>query len=221
MPLNETASLPTTTNGILAKSSVDSDAIRQRFAKGVKFLGLHAPSLIKRENLASIVADDEANLHGMHQAKQEAKDLDIVVTGASDIDDPNSTLHDFFKNNLEARDQLEAAGCVGHLLYLPLAASGPIPLSRQRYLMPTAMDLTDLQALVKANKRVMVVSGPQFKTLAPKRVVATILGQEKALVTDLIVDARTAKYALDNTHAAAPGHNQSSLHERALSVVTP
>jgi hypothetical protein len=182
----------------------DEPAIHQKFPGGVQFLGYFAPSLVKGQTQESISEDDEANAHGRSLAKKEAKLLDIVVTGASDIDDPDSTLYEFRKE----RDQLKEAGCVGHLLYLPLSASGPIPLSQQGFSISTALDLKDLQTLVtekpgEKRKRVMLVSGPQYRTLDPKRIVATILDQQHTLITDLVIDERTATYALANTRSRA------------------
>jgi hypothetical protein len=167
----------------------DEPAIRERFPGGVEFIGLHSPSLL---------ANDP---HGVVKAREMAQGLDIVVTGASDIDDPNAALSKFFKQNKEERHRLEELGCQGHLLYLPLGPNGPIPVSEQMHEMPAALGLNDLQKLVQKGKRVILVSGARYDTLEPKRIVATILEQNPPLVTDIVIDEITAKYAEEHTRA--------------------
>jgi hypothetical protein len=170
---------------------LDEPTIRERFPGGVEFIGLHSPSLAVNDP------------HGVLLARQKAQELDIVVSGASDIGDPNAALSKFFERNENERRRLQELGCEGHLLYLPLGPDGPTQLSDQMHRMPTALDLSDLQKLVQQGKRVMLISGPRYRTFEPKRIVATILGQNLRIVTDIVIDEITAKYAEEHTRLGA------------------
>jgi DNA-binding transcriptional regulator LsrR (DeoR family) len=184
-------------------SAFDLPALAERTGAGgstlkVTFVGLYAPSIIRTEQLDQFHATE-----GIKEALDAKDEIDIVVTGASDFDDPNSTLADFYNDETDPeiakeRNALENAGIVGHLLYLPLSKSGPIEASRHKFILPTIISLSDLHEMVmdmdrQFPTRVVLVAGLRVKTLKPKEVISTILHQERQLISDLVTDQRNAR----------------------------
>lgn len=173
----------------------DEPAIAAHCESAITFVGLAAPSLIESSDLERFRAGP-----GMSVATAEAKRLDILVTGASDLDDPRSTMFEFYKKEKAEKDRLQEQGCVGHLLYLPIGPKGPIDPSHLRFVMPTALNLAQVAELAKGGTRVMLVTGPTKYTteketrLGPKKIVATILSLRPSLITDLVVDERTSSH---------------------------
>jgi DNA-binding transcriptional regulator LsrR (DeoR family) len=184
-------------------AAFDLPALREREVSGreprkISFVGLYAPSIVRTAQLDEFHATE-----GIKEALAARDEIDIVVTGASDFDDPNSTLADFYNNKknseiVEEREALKNAGIVGHLLYLPLAESGPIEADRHKFILPTVFDLRDLHKLVTDSRRtyparVVLVAGLRVKTLERKKIISTILHQEYKLITDLVTDQHNAR----------------------------
>ncbi len=187
-------------------SAFDLPALKERTNtknKSIKidFVGLYAPSIIRTRQLAEIRATE-----GIREAMAAKEEIDIVVTGASDFDDPNSTLATFYdeEGNLEIekeRDLLMDAKIIGHMLYLPLSRSGPIAADRHNFILPTVLTLDDLHEMIMdADRphqvRVVLVAGLRVITFEIKKIISTILGQERKLITDLVTDQRNALRAV-------------------------
>lgn len=180
----------------------DEPAIAAHCETLISFVGLAAPSLIEPSDLERFRKGP-----GMKVAMDEAEKLDILVTGASDLDDPRSTMFEFYQAEEAEKNRLREQGCAGHLLYLPIGPSGPIDPINLKYVMPTALDLAQVAKLAKGKTRVMLVTGPTKYTiekagtkeketkLGPKKIVATILALRPSLITDLVIDERTARHA--------------------------
>ncbi|MBL8702743.1 MAG: hypothetical protein JNK67_30460 [Alphaproteobacteria bacterium] len=177
----------------------DEPAIAAHCETAISFVGLAAPSLIESSDLERF-----RNGPGMSVATAEAKNLDILVTGASDLDDPRSTMFEFYMKEAAEKERLRALGCAGHLLYLPIGPKGPIDPSDLKFVMPTALNLGQVADLAAGGSRVMLVTGPTRYTtdketkLGPKKIVATILSQRPSLITDLVIDERTARHVHDS-----------------------
>jgi DNA-binding transcriptional regulator LsrR (DeoR family) len=160
----------------------------------VRFIGLYAPSIIPTRQLSDI-----RGMEGIKEAIAVASEIDIVVTSASDFNDKTSTLAAFYESRPEEVTLLANAGCKGHLLYLPLAETGPIPADKHQFILPTIWSLEELHAITTnfgSNRehpaRVVLVAG-LTKEMKPKRIISTILKQQKALITDLITDQQNGK----------------------------
>jgi DNA-binding transcriptional regulator LsrR (DeoR family) len=190
-------------NFFLAAFEPLADLLRQRgletarnrgHMERVRFIGLYAPSIIPTRQLSDI-----RGMEGIKEAIEVASEIDIVVTSASDFDDKTSTLAAFYESRPKEAALLANAGCKGHLLYLPLADTGPIPADKHQFILPTIWSLEELHAITTSSgsnrdhpARVVLVAG-LTKEIKPKRIISTILRQDKALITDLITDQQNAK----------------------------
>lgn len=181
----------------------DEPAIAAHCESVISFVGLAAPNLIESSDLKRFRGSP-----GMLVATAEAENLDILVTGASDLDDPRSTMYEFYDSEKAEKSRLTAQDCVGHLLYLPIGPKGPIDPSHLKYVMPTALTLNQVAELAGGKTRVMLVTGPTKNTdkketkLGPKKVVATILALRPKLITDLVIDERTARHVYESGQLA-------------------
>lgn len=154
------------------------------------FVALHAPA----------IADDEARdklrkLKGIEKSYDRARDIDVIVTSTTSWEDPHSVLRHHME---EAGDlqQLEAAGCIGDLLWQPIGPEGALDVrTRMRAMAILALD--ELSELVENHKQVLLVAGPCARCDRPKsEVLRAILAQERRLVTHLVVDSPCARAVL-------------------------
>jgi hypothetical protein len=126
------------------------------------------------------------------------------------LDDDQSSLYPFYHPDLQEtnRDKakqraddlhrLKAATCVGHLLYLPLAETGPLEQTTFQFALPTVLTLKDLGLMVEKGKSVLLTIGVQHRTWKPKAILKTILSQQTPLITDLVCDSRSAESVLQS-----------------------
>ena len=183
-------------------SAFDRDAIKHKTSDhtDIVFVGLYAPSIVPKDQLTSVCQMD-----GIKEGIEAAREIDIIVTSASDFDDPNSTLREFYfpkkddlrdKKTKEAMKQeaeaLQEAGIVGHLLYLPLGEAGPI--DQAQFILPTVVSLRQLHEMaIQPDKRVVLVTGLRTTTFQPKKITGVILRQQNKLITDLVTNLKNVE----------------------------
>jgi DNA-binding transcriptional regulator LsrR (DeoR family) len=166
-----------------------------------KFVGLHAPSLV---NPASI--DDLLTLPDIQAAFAAVRELDIIVASGTSWLHPHSTLRTLMQRTPECMRVLESEGAVGDYMWQPLSAKGPI-VTETPVRALTLIRLSELPALIKHGKRVLLVLGPCGLCHAPKGVLLScLLNQERPLLTDLVVDSRTVSEMIRDHNRAGGGH---------------
>ncbi len=162
---------------------VDQDMMRTR----CDFVGLRAPAIVQSAELSNL-----RKLFEIEEAYKGAKDLDIIVTSGAEWDDPDNSLRVSLKRYPETLATLNEAGCVGDMLWRPLAKDGPIEAETAVRAM-TLLELSDLPEFIRKGNHVMLVLGPCGGCKRPKgKLLHTILNQRRRLLTHLVVDSRTA-----------------------------
>lgn len=157
-----------------------------------KFVALHAPPLVKTGQLAEL-----RQLAGIQEAYAGAKDLDIIVTSASLRADPHNLLAAYMSRCGESVERLKTTGWLGDILWRPIGPAGIIDDSHIGIRAMTLLELKDLPTFIGRSKHVVLVLGPCTHcggTKAP--MLKTVLTMSPHLVTDLIVDSRTARAGL-------------------------
>lgn len=153
-----------------------------------EFVGLHAPSLIKTRQFASM-----RQLDGIKECYAARKDLDIVVTSASIWTDQHCLLRQYTEKSEESLAALEKAGCIGDMLWRPFAKGGPIEIETEIRAM-TLMELGDLPAFIGEGKHVLLALGPCSSCGTPKgEILEAVLGMKPQLITHLVVDSMSAR----------------------------
>jgi DNA-binding transcriptional regulator LsrR (DeoR family) len=151
------------------------------------FVGLRAPSMVLAEDLSRL-----KKLVEIEEAYKGADDLDIIVTSGADWDDPDNSLRLSLERYPDSKTALEKAGCVGDMLWRPLAKDGPIETETAARAM-TLIELSDLPDFIHRGNHVLLVMGPCGGCNRPKgALLQTILNQKQPLVTHIVVDSRTA-----------------------------
>ena len=152
------------------------------------FVGLHAPAVVRTRQFAGL-----QELEGIEDCYAARKDLDIVVTSASIWTDPHCLLRQYMEKSKKSLVTLKAAGCIGDLLWRPLARSGPIETETEIRAM-TLMELVDLQNFIAAGKHVLLALGPCGSCNRPKgEMLDAILNVRPQLITHLVVDSLSAR----------------------------
>jgi DNA-binding transcriptional regulator LsrR (DeoR family) len=162
------------------------------------FALLHAPAIVHARQFTEI-----KEWEGIVEAYREAKDLDIIVTSASDWADPHSMLYKYMRNSPESIDALKRAHCVGDMMWRPLGENGPIEFETAIRSM-TLVELSELPAFIERGGSVMLALGPCGGCRRPKgQILRTILNLKEPLVTHLVVDTRSAREMLSDLAQAA------------------
>lgn len=152
-----------------------------------KFYGLSAPAMVTPTLLQELKKQDE-----LKQAYAAARTLDIVATSGSEWADEDCGLRSRMQASPESVRILEENGCVGDILWLPLSRSGPITVETELRAL-SLIELSELPAIIKGRTRVMLMLGPCGGCGMPKgNLLECVLRQRRPLVTDLILDSRTA-----------------------------
>ena len=138
-------------------------------------------------------------MEGVRDVFDHAPDLDIVVTSAgAHWKRGCSGLNNKYKEVAPAAVRaLEAAGCIGDIIWQPFGPNGPITEDVSPRA-STLLSLSELPPLVAKGRRVLLVLAPCGGTGCnePKSdMLRAVLGWRGG-VTDLVVDARTAALAL-------------------------
>ncbi len=164
-----------------------------------KFVGLHAPALIKTEQF-----DELRALDGIREAYDRADEIDIIVTSASLWSDEHSMLRQYMEREPEDLKALEAAGCIGDMLWRPLGPQGPMKIDTEIRAM-TLIELSELPKKIRSGKHVLLVLGPCGGCNEPKGgILGSVLGGRQDvhgrqnLITHLVCDSRAARQYLEH-----------------------
>jgi DNA-binding transcriptional regulator LsrR (DeoR family) len=156
-----------------------------------RFQGLSAPSIVYPEDMTRL-----KELPEIAEAFEAAKQIDIIVTSGADWLDEHSALQMRMKRSEESIRILREHGCVGDLLWRPIAEDGPIEVWTELRAL-TLVELSDLPAFIRNGKHVLLMLGPCALCNRPKGdLLRAILNQRTPLITELVVDSKTASRAL-------------------------
>jgi len=154
------------------------------------FVGLLAPGIVRTGEIEKL-----RSIRYIRDAYDRAKEIDIIVTSAGGHwQEGHSGLCSIYKETspLSLR-QLKEAGCIGDMMWRPLSRTGPIKKSTEMTTV-TLMELTELPALIKQRKQVLLLVGPCGNCGGPKdEVLKAILNQKQKSITHLVVDSRSAR----------------------------
>lgn len=158
----------------------------------IKFVGLHAPALVKTNDFPNL-----RNMTGIKEAYKAREEIDVFVTAGADWEDEHSLFKTCMKRSEKSYTQLEAAGCVGDLLWQPIGERHPIVKKTEIRAM-TLVELSELPGFIARGKEVMLILGACGGCDRPKgRLLRAILNQGQQLITHLVTDSRTVSQALD------------------------
>jgi DNA-binding transcriptional regulator LsrR (DeoR family) len=162
----------------------------------VDFVGLHAPAIIKSEDAESFLT-----LPGIREARDLARDLDIVVTSAASFTDDHGMLKRYCQQvdpSGQLVERLRKDGCVGDMLWLPMSVDGPMNVDRYPYRGLTVIDLEMLPQFIRRGKKILLSLGVCGLCKAHKAdILKAILGQKDAIISHLVTDSRTARALLE------------------------
>lgn len=155
-----------------------------------RFVALHAPAIVRPDQMDAFLA-----LPGIRDSRESAKDLDIILTSAGVMADEHSMLYRYYWTaSRETITRLRRDGCVGDMLWLPLARSGPIDLAKYEYRAMSLLELGMLPAYIRRGTQVLLTLGPCGICDEPKtKILETILDLDEHLITHLVVDSRSAR----------------------------
>ncbi len=157
----------------------------------IEFHGLSAPAIVPSDK--SSVLEEVGDIK---RAMDAVEYIDIFVTSGASWHDPHSALRKRMEDSRDSFDVLEKAGCVGDIQWRPLSRSGPITTPTLQRAM-TLVDLSDLPALIRKGKRVLLMLSPCGVCHRPKGdLLDCVLNLEEPLITDLVVDSRSARQML-------------------------
>jgi DNA-binding transcriptional regulator LsrR (DeoR family) len=184
---------PTSFFTFLADHEIDIDT---------DFVLFHAPPIVTAEQFCEVL-----KLPAVKYARDRAdtNDLDIIVTSAASFSHNHSQLKTYYSTySSETIDRLSADGCKGDMLWLPVNEEGPIDTSTYPYRAVTALELDGFPKRVKCGKNIVLVLGPcavgscadpaePYHGALKTDVLDAILHFKKQFITDLVIDARTAR----------------------------
>ncbi len=157
----------------------------------IEFHGLSAPDIVPSDKSVLFEEVDDIS-----RAMDAVKYIDFIVTSGASWQDPHSALRKRMEDSKESFDVLEKSGCVGDILWRPLSRGGPITTPTLQRAM-TLVDLSDLRALIAKGKRVLLMLSPCGLCHRPKGdLLDCVLNLEEPLITDLVVDSRSARQML-------------------------
>jgi DNA-binding transcriptional regulator LsrR (DeoR family) len=159
-----------------------------------EFVGLPIPAFVRAPALETL-----RKMDGVRQAFERAAELDIVITsaGAHWKKGCSGLNRSYKEEDANAVRTLEDAGCIGDVIWQPFGRHGPVTVD-VGLRAGTLINLSHLPELVSKGKRVVLVLAPCGARSCgePKdEILRAVLGWRNG-ITDLVVDARTARLAL-------------------------
>ncbi len=154
-----------------------------------RFVGLLAPGIVDHQELRRLRA-----IRVIQRAIERASEIDVIVSSLGHWKNGCSGLYNMYsQESPKSLQQLLAAGCIGDMMWRPIGRRGPIEIETEHRTM-TLMELNQLPDFIARNKRVVLLVGPCATCHAAKsEVLEAILAQrDRHLVTDLVVDSRSA-----------------------------
>jgi DNA-binding transcriptional regulator LsrR (DeoR family) len=151
------------------------------------FLGLSAPAMVTPEALEAM-----KELADIKDAFASVRGLDIVVTSGADWSDEDCALRRRMQGSTASVEALQNEGCVGDILWRPIADHGPIETETELRAL-SLIELGQLPTIIRGGTRVLLMLGPCGRCGDPKgRLLRCVLQQRRPIITDLVVDSRTA-----------------------------
>jgi len=168
----------------------------------IGFVGLKSQAVVETRDFERL-----KKVPGIREGFDSVGDIDIILTSGSCWADEHSLLRDYMQQYaVKDFKALKRAGCVGDILWRPMALSGPIEMeTRIRAL--TLLELADLPSMIDNEKWIMLVLGPcgtEGCNRPKHEILDAILGCEKALISHLVTDSITAALATENLIRRAP-----------------
>jgi hypothetical protein len=164
-----------------------------------RFVGFQGPPMIKNGQLGR-----QLPLRALNRKDFELPPLDLIVTSASCWADEHCSLSKMTAGYPKTLERLEEAGCIGDMLWQTLARTGwleDVPAEIRAF---SLVRLSQLPGLIDQGTRVLLVIGPCGHCFRPKgAILATILGLDEHLITDLVVDSRAVSQTLGFASSAA------------------
>ena len=178
-------------------SCLEDPAIQDKIK--IRFVMLHAPAIVTPSLMKELV-----DLPGIKEAYDLVDRLDLIVSSAGVTTDKHSMLSKYYKH--DAAERLRKDGCLGDMLWLPLACHGPIDNSKYPYRSMPLIELSMLPSRIRGGTHVLLVVGPcslcgNLKT----EILDTILDLgsrdiDKRMVTHVVVDSRTTRDLFERLH---------------------
>lgn len=169
--------------------------LKKRLPTEVELVGLSAPAAVSDAEYAKVKRN-----HGVAEAFEAARDVDVVLTSIASAQDEHGTLRTFGRVRPAFRVKtLERCGWKGDLLYGPFGERGPI-LEKAGLQAVTLFTLRDLRELVRQpRKHVLVIASPCWECGTPKTsaLLPLLLCPELAVWTHLVTDVTTARELLE------------------------
>jgi hypothetical protein len=162
----------------------------------IRFVRLPMPGIVTSDEY-----DELRNLPSIIRVLESAKDIQIVITSGSLLNDQSSTIQAFLDNLLYTHpgpevDELvnlyKEEGVVGDLLWQPVTRQGPLQ-RRTPYRVATLLPLPEIATFLNESpeRRVLAVLGRSSLSGMPKSELLDALLQINPLFTDLVVDTPT------------------------------
>jgi hypothetical protein len=173
----------------------------------IELVSLRAPNII----VETSSFERHKRERGIREAFEAAKDLDIVVTSASDWADDDNMLKGYFAQCPATLDALGSVGPRGIMLWHAFNDAGPIDVPTKIRAM-TLMELGDLPGFIERRKDVLLVLGPCGGGCGRLKLdtLRSLLAQERPLFNHIAADSRTVRETLDALGALNAGDGGES-----------
>lgn len=174
-------------------SYFDDEEFRQSDSTRFAFVALYAPVLVNAE-MQRLLDKDE----NFKSARENAQELDIIVTSVGLRKDHENMLHKFYEHvGPSGTKLLDNSGCIGDFLALPFGADGPIKSQEFKQRPLTLLNAEEVRSMVeRGTTKVILAAGPCLKCkeqsgpVLRTDVIEQVL--QSKLVTHLVVDLQTA-----------------------------
>jgi DNA-binding transcriptional regulator LsrR (DeoR family) len=153
------------------------------------FMGLPMPGVVPSAEMERL-----RNISYLRAAFDGVRELDIIVTSAGGHwQQGHSSFCSMFRTaSPETVAQLDAAGCIGDMLWRPLGDNGPLRID-MKWRTVTLIELADLPDFVARGKDVLLLLGPCGNCGGPKGEVLRSVLSTPNLISHLVVDTRSVR----------------------------
>lgn len=155
-----------------------------------RFVALLAPGIVGTRMMEELKTIPE-----IREAYLRAGEIDIIVTSAGGHwKQGHSALYDLYhKRSPASLAALEAAGCIGDMMWRPIGPMGAIEIETDARAM-TLMELGALPGFLQRGKQVVLAIGPCGECGGPKGdVLRAIVDQPARMISHLVADSRSAR----------------------------
>lgn len=184
-------------------------ALAQDQQPATTFVGLPAPGIVTVEEYKKLL-----DIHGIAEAFSRKPELDIIVSSAGHWaaerkDGKDKKLerghHSVLSRVLheaseETVNRFHKLGACGDFMFSPVGQKGAVEINSGKRAM-TLMELSEIPSFIDRGKRVLALIGPCGVCNKPAKVEVLHLLLQHGLLTDLVVDAETARLLVDRRPA--------------------